>query len=169
VSDAALLTLRASGWLAALLLLAALAITPLARLTPPLFSRRARLVASRRVFGIVAASIALAHALVALTVYLPSAPWQAFVEVTWLRSGALALALLVPLLLTSFPPIVRALRVAAWKPLHRLAYVAAALVVHHLLLAPFAPRAWVLALACAFGFALLARLLRRTRSQRSQT
>jgi len=168
VSDAALLTLRASGWLAALLLLAALAITPLARLAPARWPRRGQLVASRRVFGIVAASIALGHALIALAVYLPSEPWQAFVEVTWLRSGALALALLVPLLLTSFPPIVRALRVAAWKPLHRLAYVAAALVVHHLLLAPFAPRAWVLALASAFGVALLARL-RRPQSQRSQT
>lgn len=166
MSDAALLTLRASGWGATLLLLAALAITPLARLAPARWPPRAKLVASRRVFGIVAALSALAHALIALSVYLPPAPWQAFVEVTWLRSGALALALLVPLLLTSFPPVVRALRIAAWKPLHRLAYVAAALVVHHLLLAPFAPRAWVLALLAAFSLALLARL-RRPKSRRS--
>ena len=167
MSDAALLSLRASGWIAALLLLAALAATPVAQLAPARWSPRVKLVALRRVFGIVAATLTLAHALVALTVYLPPEPWQAFVEVTWLRSGALATALLVPLLLTSFPPVVRALRVAAWKPLHRLAYVAAALVVHHLLLAPFAPRAWVLVLASAFGVSLLARL-RLPKGQRPQ-
>lgn len=163
MSDAGLLALRATGWSAALLLAAALASTPLSRL-PPLRA----LARARRRLGIAASTLALGHATLALVVYLPRDVWDTLTHVTWLRSGALALALLVALLVTSFPRVVTALRVAHWKPLHRLAYVAAALVVHHLALAPFAPRAWVLALAAVLATSLVARLSGRRRDAPSR-
>lgn len=163
MSELALFALRATGWTAAVLLTLTLAVTPLARLRLPTRFPRAKLLASRRSLGVACAVLALAHATTALVVYLPSDAWSAITEITWLRSGALAVALLVPLLLTSFPALVRNARIVLWKPLHRLAYVAAALVVHHLLLAPFAPRAWVLALAVVLALVLLARLRPRPR------
>lgn len=163
MSELALLALRATGWTAAVAFAITLVITPLARVGLPRWLPRARLSASRRWFGIATAALALAHAATALVVYLPRDAWSAITQITWLRSGALALALLVPLLLTSFPWIVRKTRVVLWKPLHRLAYVAAALVLHHLVLAPFAPRAWVLGLASVLTISLLARLRARAR------
>jgi sulfoxide reductase heme-binding subunit YedZ len=73
-----------------------------------------------------------------------------------LRAGLLALCVLVALLLSSFPSLVRLLGLRTWKELHRLAYVAALLVLQHVLLAPFAPRATVLLLfALAAGVGLL--------------
>ncbi|AKF03491.1 ferric reductase-like transmembrane domain-containing protein [Sandaracinus amylolyticus] len=142
--------LRTSGWAAALLLVATLAMTPLSRVLP-----RAR--SARRALGIASAIGACAHATIATRTYLD---WRglpsAIAGVAWLRSGALALALLLPLLITSFPIATRALRIRAWKPLHRLVYAVAALVLHHVLLAPFAPRAWGIALGAAFaGLAIL--------------
>lgn len=158
MSEEALLALRASGWIAALALLGALAATPLGRL-------QVRALAARRPLGIAAALGALVHATVALGVYLRGAWWEAIPSVAWLRSGALALALLVPLLVTSFPALVRRFGVRLWKPLHRLAYVTGALVVHHLLLAPFAPRAWALSFAAVLGILALARLVPRRRDR----
>jgi DMSO/TMAO reductase YedYZ heme-binding membrane subunit len=60
------------------------------------------------------------------------------------------------MLATSFPPLVRRLRVRLWKPLHRLGYLVAILALDHVLLSPFAPRAITLALfALFFAFGLL--------------
>ena len=61
--------------------------------------------------------------------------------------------------MTSVPRAVRALRVRLWKPLHRLSYAAAALVVLHLVLSPFVERAVVVVVAGALGAGALARLL----------
>ncbi|UJR84048.1 ferric reductase-like transmembrane domain-containing protein [Sandaracinus amylolyticus] len=150
--------LRASGWAVALLLVATLSMTPLARVLP-----RARSV--RRPLGIASAFVACAHATVATRTYLD---WQGLPSevagVAWLRSGALALALLLPLLITSFPIATRALRIRAWKPLHRLVYAAAALAVHHVLLAPFAPRWWGIALGAAFAGLAISRVTPHRRS-----
>jgi sulfoxide reductase heme-binding subunit YedZ len=156
MSDAALLLLRASGWLPALLLALSLAMTPLGAL-PLRASWRARSARARRPLGIAAGFCAVVHAVVATRVYLQADVISALREIAWLRSGALAFAVLVALLVTSSQRVVRALRLRLWKPLHRFAYVAAALVVHHLLLAPFAPKRAVLALAAVLGLGLLVR------------
>jgi sulfoxide reductase heme-binding subunit YedZ len=156
VSDAQILFLRATGWTAAALFVVALAATPLGRVP-----RLDMLPRWRRGLGIWAACAALAHFATAFTVYLPRDFWSAITTVTWLRSGALALAVLVAMLVTSFPVVVRALRIVLWKPLHRLAYVAAPLVVHHLLLAPFVPRAWAFAFAAVLALLFAARLVPR--------
>jgi sulfoxide reductase heme-binding subunit YedZ len=156
MSDAALLLLRASGWLPALLLALSLSMTPLGAL-PLRASLRARFARARRPLGMAAGFCALAHVAVATRVYLQSDVIAALREIAWLRSGALALAVLLALLLTSSKRVVRALRLRLWKPLHRFAYVAAALVVHHLLLAPFAPKGAVLMLAAVLGLGLLVR------------
>jgi len=158
VDELALLALRASGWVPAIALVGAIAASPIARLAP---RASARLGQVRRWLGIAAASLAIVHASAALVIYLPVGAWDAITSTAWLRSGAVALALLVPLLITSFPAATRRLRVRAWKPLHRLAYVAIALVIHHLLLAPFAPRGWVLAMAGLVVIALAVRLVPR--------
>lgn len=159
MSDVLILALRSTGWLAVTLLTATLLVTPLARVAASRGRSRTRLLASRRWFGIATASVACAHTGLATLVYLPRAPWHAIYEVTWLRSGALALTLLLPLLLTSFPALVRFTRVVLWKALHRLVYVVPLLVVHHLALSPFAPRAWVIALAVWLAVVLAVRLL----------
>lgn len=158
MDELALLALRASGWIPAIALLGAVAASPIARLVPRAAARIGRV---RRWLGIAAASLAIVHAIAALAIYLPVGAWDAIARIPWLRSGAVALAVLIPLLLTSFPALTQRLRVRAWKPLHRLAYVAILLVLHHLLLAPFAPRAWVLAMAGLVAVALSARLLPR--------
>ncbi len=171
MSDDALRLLRASGWLPALLLALSLAVTPTLRLPLPLPpAARARLAGARRPLGIAAGLGALGHAVIASQLYLQSDLVSALRDIPWLRSGALALAVLVALLVTSSRRLVRAARLRLWKPLHRLAYVAAALVVHHLALAPFAPRVAVLGLALALGAGVVVRLVRsgQARSRRGQ-
>lgn len=157
MSDAALLLLRASGWIPALLLALSLTMTPLGAL-PLRASVRARVARARRPLGIAAGLCALAHVVVATRVYLQWDLIGALREIAWLRSGALALAVLVALLLTSSKRLVHALGLRLWKPLHRFAYVAAALVVHHLLLGPFAPKWAALALAVLLGAGGLVRV-----------
>jgi sulfoxide reductase heme-binding subunit YedZ len=113
------------------------------------------LAALRRALGITAACAALLHAALVLTTYLADAR-AAVLGVPFLRSGMLALSVLVALLATSFPPVVRVLRVRLWKELHWLAFPALLLVIHHQLLSPFASRATVLGLAAAIlGIGLL--------------
>ena len=138
---------RATGWCALGALLLALSMTPLRRLAERLDRRliASRLPALRRSFGITAACFALAHAGLGLSTYL----WGSWAVVTakpFLRAGLLTLVVLTALLLTSFPRIVRALRIRLWKPLHRLAYVAALLAFQHLMLSPFAERRVVIGL-----------------------
>ena len=154
--------LRASGWAPAIVLALSLAVTPCAGLIRRVRGTAPRGASSlRRALGITAASLAIVHAIVAFGVYVPR-PWFAVIRgVPWLISGALALTVLVALLVTSFPAPTRALRVRAWKPLHRLTYVAALLVAHHLAVGPFAPRSWVVAWVAAVTFALALRAVSR--------
>jgi sulfoxide reductase heme-binding subunit YedZ len=159
VSDTALLALRASGWLPALLLAASLSVTPALRLPLP-GSIRTRLSRARRPLGIAAGALACVHAIVASRLYLQSDVIASLREIAWLRSGALALVVLSALLVTSSKRVVRALGLRLWKPLHRFAYVAAALVVQHLLLAPFAPRVAVIAFAVVVALGFAARAVR---------
>ena len=150
---------RASGWLACGALLLSLTMSPLGRLVVRLSSGRVRMgafIAYRRAFGIVSAAAASIHAVAVLGTYLWNS-WAAVIDRAYLRSGLLAWIILLVLLATSFPRLNRALELRGWKELHRLAYVAGALALHHLLLSPFASRSWTLGL---FGFCLLLAPLR---------
>jgi methionine sulfoxide reductase heme-binding subunit len=154
---------RGTGWLALTLLLASLCITPLARLWARCFPKsgswwRASN-AWRRALGMLAAWLALLHAGLAFA-GLPAG--SAGMLITWphLRAGLCALVLLLLLLATSFGAVIQRLRLSLWRELHRLVYVAALLVLQHVLLSPFAPRALTLGL---FGAALLLGLLRLLR------
>lgn len=133
--------LQATGWTAVGSLLLSLSATPVRIALEVAFARRPRRVLSalRRSLGMTAAWFAIGHAGIALSTYL----WESWPTVTarpFLRSGLVALVILVALLTTSFPRVVRALRIRLWKPLHRLAYLAALFAFQHLLLSPFADR-----------------------------
>lgn len=152
--------LQASGWCAAGALLLALSATPVGRVLP-----RVRPFVSpfRRALGISAAALATLHGALALRTYLAGSLAD-LLDITWVRAGLIAWAILLPLWITSYPPLVEKLRVRAWKPLHRLAYVAAFFAFQHALLAPMAPRAWVLGV---FGAALAVSALRLLARRRS--
>jgi sulfoxide reductase heme-binding subunit YedZ len=150
---------RGTGWLALVLLLASLCTTPLARLWARFATRRFSGAASnawRRAFGMLAAWLALLHAGLAFA-GLPAGSAEMLIAWPHLRAGLCALVLLLVLLATSFGAVIRRLRLSLWRELHRLVYVAALLVLQHMLLSPFAPRALTLGL---FGAALLLALLR---------
>ena len=134
--------IRGTGYAALAAFVLALAMTPaiaLARRVPPLARATVLFPALRRSYGLCAAALGALHAAAVLLTYLRDAPLIVF-ELPFYRSGLLALTILGLLALTSFPPVVTRLRLRLWRHLHRLAYVAAALVFHHMLLAPFAPR-----------------------------
>lgn len=151
---------RASGWSALGALLLSLSMTPLGRLAAGigrLTIDRAIWPALRRNLGIAAATLGLLHAAINVLGYLDFA-WGAIVTLPYLRAGLVTLAILVPLLVTSFPRVTRGLRVRLWKPLHRLAYVAALFAFQHVFLAPFAPRRLTLflfGLVAVLGFVRL--------------
>jgi DMSO/TMAO reductase YedYZ heme-binding membrane subunit len=149
---------RSSGWAALAALLLALSATPAGRVLERLRGRSQRrsVGAFRRALGISAAALATLHGGVALSTYLRGS-LAPLLDYPWLRGGLLALGVLLALWLTSYPRLVRVLRVKLWKPLHRLAFVAAALVFQHVMLSPMAPRRWALAI---FGLALCVGLLR---------
>ena len=162
--------LRASGWLAVSTLLLALSATPIGR-SISLVSRRPLgpwIAALRRALGVSAAALATLHGGVALRTYLGGSLAHLW-DLPWVRGGILAWAILLALWITSYPRLVERLRVRSWKPLHRLAYVAAIFALQHTLLAPLAPRGWVIGV---FGVALvigLGRLLPQRRSSASQS
>ena len=134
--------IRGTGYAALAALVLALAMTPaiaLARRVNALAPASALFPALRRSYGLCAAGLGALHATAVLLTYLRDVPMVVF-ERPFFRSGLLALLVLGLLALTSFPRVVGLLRLRLWRHLHRLAYVAAALVFHHLLLSPFAPR-----------------------------
>jgi sulfoxide reductase heme-binding subunit YedZ len=146
-----LLWSRATGWLAVAALLLSLTATPLGRALGWLRARPLGVAKVRRGLGITAACCGALHGAVAFWGWLHG---EAALLLTWphLRAGLVALGILVVLLATSFPRLNARLRFRYWKELHRLAYVAALLVLQHLLLSPFASRTWTLAL---FGAAFI--------------
>jgi sulfoxide reductase heme-binding subunit YedZ len=134
-----------SGWLAAWSLLATLGVTPLTQVwlrlrksSPEREAWRTWLPATRRALGIAAGALSLLHACVTFPGVLHGS-----VRLLWawpqVRAGACALLILLALTLTSFPFLVRALRLRLWKELHRLAYAAAAFTALHVALSAFAP------------------------------
>lgn len=154
---------RATGWAAVTALMLALVATPASRLLRFATSRHvptARITTLRRSFGVASAWLAAIHGAWTFFVYL-DASWSAVSYWPYLRAGVAALAILLALLATSYPRIVRGLRIRLWKPLHRLAYVAAILVFQHLLLAPLAPKRLVFGLFAALAAVQLMRFLPR--------
>lgn len=147
----------ATGGAAITLLFSSLAMSPIARIAPAAIAMKAR--AARRLLGIASASVALAHAALALPTYLDPLTLAPFVGLPWLRDGALALFILVTLLVTSFPVLQRALRVRAWSALHRLAYLAAIFGSLHALGVPFGGVRVGLAACTATAVLLIARPL----------
>jgi sulfoxide reductase heme-binding subunit YedZ len=133
--------ITATGGVAITLLLTSLGCSPVAAL----LSARLPVLAvalrrTRRWLGIATAVAALVHAAFGAYGYLGNIgleALEAIVATAWLRHGALALALLLALGLTSFPAITRLLRVRAWSALHRAVYVAAVLAGLHATAAPF--------------------------------
>jgi sulfoxide reductase heme-binding subunit YedZ len=157
--------LRCSGWGALVALGSALSATPASRIADRVAPGRvpsAAVAAYRRMFGLTACALAALHLGIGLATYLRGASW-AMLDQPFLRSGLAALVVLLALALTSFEAVNRAASIKLWKPLHRLAYVAALLALHHVLLAPFAPRLVALAFFGALFALGLARLLPRQR------
>jgi len=160
--------LRATGWTALAALALSLCATPAGRLLSrlaPRWSDASQIAAFRRALGLAATVIGAIHLALALATYLRDAP-GAVLEYPFLRSGLLALAVMIVLALTSFPAVNRAAGIKLWKHLHRLAYAAALLASHHVMISPFAPRAPALAVfGATFAFGLLRLLPARNRAR----
>lgn len=150
--------IRVCGWTAISCLVLALACSPVALLLVRAGSERARRVGvaiarARRGIGVSAFALACAHAALAMAVHLDF-DFGAVVGIDRLRHGTLALVLLAPLAVTSSDRVMAALRLRAWKALHRAAYPAAILAVAHAFRAPFAPPTAVIAAAILVGVVL---------------
>lgn len=122
-------TIRFLGDWAIRVLLLALAVSPAARLF-----QLAGLMALRRPIGLWAFAYACLH----LASYLGMdllldwhAFWQDLVKRTYISLGMAALALLLPLALTSSQAMIKRLGARRWRRLHRLVYPAAMLAVLH--------------------------------------
>ena len=122
---------RISGWAAFVGLALSLSITPLTRV-----SALKGLSAWRRSLGVSAAFAAIVHVALSLTGPLEGA-WRAVLSWPYLAAGGLAFVVLLLLMVTSFPRVIRLLRVRHWKVLHRAVYAAAGFVVAHLMLSPW--------------------------------
>lgn len=159
---------RWSGWIAVLCLSGALCVSPLGRGWGRILGHGTTQVAVlRRRVGMTAAVLAWLHSGVgAVPVYdVTHGALSWLWDTPHMRAGFAALILLFVLFLTSFPALVKRMQLRAWKELHRLAYVAFACALQHMLLSPFAPRAWVLGLLAA---TLTIGLLRWVPSRRSR-
>lgn len=159
--------IRGSGWCALLGLLSTLCVSPLAGLIGRFRPTKPRVAPLRRALGITSAALASLHAGVSLGTYLGDA-WWPVLEVAWLRAGLCGVVILAALWLTSFPRAVRVMRVRLWKPLHRLAYGAAAFAFLHTMLSPFAPRSWILGVFLVTGTLALTRLWPSKTKRRAQ-
>ena len=159
--------LKVSGYGSVACLFATLLVTPLRKIAA-LFGRRWPVplaLALRRIFGICAALLGSLHGATALGTYLEGS-WAALLKTPHLRLGVLALVVMLVLLVTSFPGPTRVLRLKLWRPLHRLSYVAALLVMLHLLHSSFASRTWTLGLFGSLLVVGLARVLPEVRTAR---
>lgn len=154
------ITHRTGDWALRLLLLA-LAVTPLRRLTGV-----AALGSFRRMLGLFAFFYTLLHFSTYLVLdffFAFDLIWDDIVERRYVTAGVAGFLMLVPLALTSTTKMIRRLGGARWRRLHRLAYVAAiAAVVHYLWLVKIdigPPLLYAGGLAVLLGFRLWYRLV----------
>lgn len=127
------------GWLALALLVASLALSLVARRQRG--PRRVRSLSLRRSAGLAGAAVAVGHASLSVVALRPpdAATLVAMIDgLPYLRHGALAVALLVPLVVTSFPRLNARLGLRGWGALHRVVYAAVALAALHVLAGPSA-------------------------------
>ena len=158
---------RGSGWLAAIALLAALAISPLRRIRRVLGRPESGwLAALRRSFGIAAASCGIVHAGYSL-VSLPGIT-ESLLELGWLRAGVAAVVTSSVLLVTSFESVLRRLRLQHWAEVHWLVYPVALLVAAHAVLGPAGTPAFELTF-CLVTALLLGLRLVFTRARTSKS
>ncbi|MGQ4877051.1 sulfite oxidase heme-binding subunit YedZ [Billgrantia sp. LNSP4103-1] len=140
-----------------ILLLATIAFSPAFR-----FTGWVGFMAARRQLGLWAFFWLVAHMLawMGLDQYWDW-PWirREMVELPYVRYGAAALLLLVPLALTSFRVVQRKMGYGAWHWLHRLVYVSAALGVMHLWILTRADYLLPTLFAAALGALVLFRLV----------
>ena len=142
---------RGTGYSALVALLASQSLRPLRRwgiVSPQTHLRW------RRRLGILAAFLASGHALLQWFTFLQGDLRQAARETLWLQFGMVAWALLLVLWLTSYPRVVRWLRLRHWQELHRLSYVATLWACLHVLLAPWGTP-WLALLFLLFSVVLL--------------
>ncbi len=143
-----------TGWAAALLLLASLATRPLRQWVGGGWT------AWRRALGLASAALVAAHVLVVWRSGWGLEAIQLLTE-PHLRSGATATAVLCFMTLTSFPRLLRALRLGHWRLLHRAVYAAALLVIHHIALSahaePWQLGLWSVALLMLLGLRVMLR------------
>ena len=154
---------RLTGYATLVLLFSSLSITPLRRLASRMGVKSTGLQPYRRSLGITAFTSALVHATISCITYFGDAPWFMPLLEPFLRMGVLTLGILSVLWVTSFPKMVRAMRLRTWRELHWLAYAAGLTALLHVVLSPVAPvREVLLASAVWLGFSML-RLIPRAR------
>lgn len=95
-----------------------------------------RLLARRR-FGITAALLAGCHLMVVWRLFYPDRLLEAVSDSFWLQCGAAAAGLLALLWLTSYPRMVRQLKIKNWTAIHALSYLAAGFAVLHFAVSPW--------------------------------
>lgn len=143
-----------TGWAAAVMLLASLAVRPLRRAVGRDWT------AHRRALGLAAAALVVGHVVVVWRSGWGLEPLQLITE-PHLRSGATAALVLLLMALTSFPRLLKALRLGHWRLLHRAVYGAALLVAHHLTLSahldPWLLSLWLLPLLMLLGLRVMVR------------
>jgi sulfoxide reductase heme-binding subunit YedZ len=151
---------RGFGYAALISFALSFSVTPLNRLlllfkykTIPVF-----MLAFRRALGISAACFALIHA--GLVLYLQlEGNWGALIHIPFYRAGLLALIMLLILLTTSYPRVLKLFRIKLWRHLHKLVYIIGFILLQHIWLSTFIPN-WVIIMApCVFLILILLRLL----------
>ena len=148
-----------TGWGAVGFLIAALGASPLQRIAERV-GKKWKVAATRRALGLAAAAWASLHFVAAVAGFVGPA-WTGILHRAYLRAGLIAMVILVCLALTSFPRVVRALRVPLWKELHRLAYVAAICAVLHVVRAPYVTWWLAMVIAGVIGVGFVLRLVPR--------
>ncbi|MCA9796915.1 MAG: ferric reductase-like transmembrane domain-containing protein [Candidatus Eremiobacteraeota bacterium] len=142
---------RWTGYGSLSLLLLSLAMRPAAELG--LVSPASR-VRWRREFGIGAAGLATIHLVLVQSGFLQGQFWFFLADTAWLQVGAAALVVLWCLWFTSYPVLVRAVKLKNWVALHRLAYLAGLLAVIHASLCPWSDPRLILALGMFFAICM---------------
>lgn len=147
-----------TGDVSAWLLMATLALTPL-RLIFPARRWTRWLLQNRRSFGVASFMYALPHALA----YVVRQPWARVSGEALepgMAAGWLALAIFIPLAVTSNDASVRALG-RRWKSLHRWVYAAAVLTFVHWVMTAFDPAVGIAHAAALFGIEAVRVVLQR--------
>lgn len=163
-------TIRFLGDYAIRILLAALAVTPLTRIT-----KWKPLMRIRRLVGLWAFAYVILHLLTYFgmdRLFSLTALWEDVLKRQYITVGMAALLLMIPLAVTSTNAMVRRLGARRWQKLHRTVYVIGVLaVVHHVMMVKgnqIMPWVHGTILALLLGYRAVDALRRRQRRQQRQ-